>query len=375
MFLSPFLIPAMDNRIDTTFDKAQQAAALKALADLTAALPALHDLSPDDRRHLFKLGDKSRAFVDQALVAAQQFTDALPRSFDVEQYARDVELYRALEPIHARLRDLFERVDDTRMLVGSEAMEGSRAVYYHTKGHPGTGPARSPRHRGRWAGATTAARRRLPASGRRASHSRRTSATTSGPGRGRPWGSPADRRGSRETRRVSPDPPRVSRVDRRGRSERRRVWPETRQRSSLTPPESRAALGESGGTPPECAETLAESRETDRESRVTPEVSWNVSAGVGPDSAGVSARAFWRSREGRGHVQGVRRHVAAGWGVAGVSLRVTPSHQSATAAESYAERGTASYSRTVARTMFADRSSPGPSPRNARSASTEAHSS
>ena len=139
MFLSPFLIPAMDNRIDAEFDKAQQAAALKALADLTAALPVLHDLSPDDRRHLFKLGDKSRAFVDQALVAAQQFTDALPRSFDVDQYARDVELYRALEPIHARLRDLFERVDDTRMLVGAEAMEGSRAVYYHTKGHPGTG--------------------------------------------------------------------------------------------------------------------------------------------------------------------------------------------------------------------------------------------
>ena len=128
----------MDNRIDTTFDKAQQAAALQALSDLAAALPFLTDLSPDDRRSLYKLGDKSRAFVDQALVSAEQFTDALPRSFDVEQYARDVALYRALEPVHARLRDLFERVDDTRMLVGAEAMEGARAVYYHTKGHPGS---------------------------------------------------------------------------------------------------------------------------------------------------------------------------------------------------------------------------------------------
>ncbi len=77
--------------------------------------------------------------MDQALVAAQQFTDVLPRSFDVDQYGRDVELYRALEPVYMRLRDLFERVDDTRMLVGSEAMEGSRAVYYHMKGHSGTG--------------------------------------------------------------------------------------------------------------------------------------------------------------------------------------------------------------------------------------------
>ena len=128
----------MDNRIDAAFDKTQQEAALKALADLAATLPFLDDLSPEDRRSLNKLGDKSRAFVDQALVVAQQFTDALPRSFDVDQYARDVALYRALEPLYTRLRDLFERVEDTRMLVGSEAMEASRAVYYHTKGHPGT---------------------------------------------------------------------------------------------------------------------------------------------------------------------------------------------------------------------------------------------
>ncbi len=129
----------MDNRIDATFDSKQQAAALKALDDLAAALPFLHDLSPEDRAVLNKLGDKSRTFVDQALIVAQQFSDVLPRGFDVDQYARDVELYRALETVHIRLRDLFERVDDTRMLVGSEAMEGSRAVYYHTKGHSGSG--------------------------------------------------------------------------------------------------------------------------------------------------------------------------------------------------------------------------------------------
>lgn len=138
-FSSSFLATPMDNRIDAEFDTRQQDAALKALDDLAAALPFLEDLSPEERHDLYKLGDKSRTFVDQALVTAQQFTDALPRSFDVDQYARDVALYRALEPLHARLRDLFERLDDTRMLVGSEAMEGARAVYYHMKGHSGTG--------------------------------------------------------------------------------------------------------------------------------------------------------------------------------------------------------------------------------------------
>ena len=127
----------MDNRIDTAFTDAQQVAASKALDDLAAALPFLHDLSPEDRKTLYKLGDKSRTLVDQALIVAQQHTDALPRSFDVEQYERDVALYRALEPLYMRLMNLFERVEDTRMLVGAEAMEAARAVYYHTKGHPG----------------------------------------------------------------------------------------------------------------------------------------------------------------------------------------------------------------------------------------------
>ena len=128
----------MDNRIDTEFTKARPMAALQALADLAAALLFLTDLSPDDRRSLYKLGDKSHAFVDQALVAAEPVTGMLPRSFCVEQYGRDVAAYRALEPGRAHLRDLFERVDDALVLAGAEAMEGSRAVYFHTTGHSGT---------------------------------------------------------------------------------------------------------------------------------------------------------------------------------------------------------------------------------------------
>lgn len=127
----------MDNRIDTTFTDAQQIAASKAIDDLAAALPFLYDLSPEERRELFKLGDKSRTFADVALVTARTHTDALPRSFDVDRFEADLALFRALEPVHARLRDLFERVDDTRMLAGAEAMEAARAVYYYTKGHPG----------------------------------------------------------------------------------------------------------------------------------------------------------------------------------------------------------------------------------------------
>ena len=42
-----------------------QQAVLQAIAELKAKLPFLIDLTPEDRRALPKLGDKSRAFVDR----------------------------------------------------------------------------------------------------------------------------------------------------------------------------------------------------------------------------------------------------------------------------------------------------------------------
>jgi hypothetical protein len=48
-------------------------------------LPFLIDLNADERRALPKLGDKSRAFVDQGLVLAVQNPGILPRNFDLDE--------------------------------------------------------------------------------------------------------------------------------------------------------------------------------------------------------------------------------------------------------------------------------------------------
>lgn len=81
----------MDNRIDAAFDTTQQAAALKALDALAATLPFLHDLSPDERQALNKLGDKSRTFVDQALIVAEHSkvpTPGAPRRHEAQASRR-----------------------------------------------------------------------------------------------------------------------------------------------------------------------------------------------------------------------------------------------------------------------------------------------
>src|ERR1043165_4954711 len=110
-----------ENRVNATLSAADQQAVMAAINTIREKLPFLIDLTTDERRTLPKMGDKSRTFVGQALTLATQNSDFLPRSFDVEEMRKDVELASALQPIMAALTQLQELVEDTYTEVGSEA--------------------------------------------------------------------------------------------------------------------------------------------------------------------------------------------------------------------------------------------------------------
>jgi hypothetical protein len=118
-----------DNRISASLSQADRQAVLDALNTILTKLPFLIDLSPEERRTLPRMGDKSRGFVAQALEVAEQNPDILPRSFDVAEMRKDVELLSALSPVLAALAQLNELVDDTVMAVGSEAYAAALLVY------------------------------------------------------------------------------------------------------------------------------------------------------------------------------------------------------------------------------------------------------
>jgi hypothetical protein len=118
-----------DNRISASLSQADRQAVLDALNTIRTKLPFLIDLSPEERRTLPRMGDKSRGFVAQALEVAEQNPDILPRSFDVSEMRKDVELLSALSPVLAALAQLNELVDDTYMAVGSEAYAAALLVY------------------------------------------------------------------------------------------------------------------------------------------------------------------------------------------------------------------------------------------------------
>jgi hypothetical protein len=104
-----------------------------ALQKVQQKLPFLITLSTEERRKLVKMGDKSLAFVNNSITAAQSNREILPATFDVEELVQDYQLAAALTELLTSMQQLTEQVDDTLMAVGSEAMTSSLTVYDYVK--------------------------------------------------------------------------------------------------------------------------------------------------------------------------------------------------------------------------------------------------
>jgi hypothetical protein len=120
-------------KVSAKLSPADREAVMQAITTIKEKLPFLVDLTTEERKSLPKLGDKSRAFVSKALEIAAQNPDFLPRSFDLNEMRRDIELFEALYPILLSLTQLQELVDDTSVAVGSEAYAAGLMVYNYAK--------------------------------------------------------------------------------------------------------------------------------------------------------------------------------------------------------------------------------------------------
>jgi dihydroxyacid dehydratase/phosphogluconate dehydratase len=105
----------------------------QAIALLNRKMPFLIHLSADERRRLYKMGDKSLAFVSNSITVVQTNPEILPASFNIEEFKRDYQLAIALTEIQIQLSQLTEKVDDTLLSVGSDAMSNSLTIYEYVK--------------------------------------------------------------------------------------------------------------------------------------------------------------------------------------------------------------------------------------------------
>ena len=91
------------------------------------------DFTEEERDELMRLGKTGRNFVEKAQNLVERSPGILPRSFDLEEFNRDADLYQELGNINDELQKLTERVADTEAAVGSDAFTASLVVYQSGK--------------------------------------------------------------------------------------------------------------------------------------------------------------------------------------------------------------------------------------------------
>jgi len=122
-----------DNRISATLAPADKAAALQKITDLRALLPFLLNLTQDERKALFKLGDKSLGFDDKCRTYMTNNPTLVPAYVTVAEVDKDRALRTALLDIQRELATLLESLDDTVMVLGNEIAMADLSFYANVR--------------------------------------------------------------------------------------------------------------------------------------------------------------------------------------------------------------------------------------------------
>jgi hypothetical protein len=130
--------------IDASVSPADLQAIKDAFATIQAKLPFLITLTTDERKSTFKAGPNSLSFVQNALSAAEGYSQIIPPSFSTTAFRRDVDLFMVLTEVTTLAESLFSQIDDTRLAVGGEAMRQGSQVYKLAQAAENTVPGLKP---------------------------------------------------------------------------------------------------------------------------------------------------------------------------------------------------------------------------------------
>jgi hypothetical protein len=120
------------------------APARDAFSTVLQKLPFLVNLTPDERKAVFKAGPDRVSFVQNASAAAKNNPHIFPASFDTQEFQQDVDLFAALTELGSLADSVASQLDDTRLAVGGEAMRQATQVYSYVKEAAKTTPGLKP---------------------------------------------------------------------------------------------------------------------------------------------------------------------------------------------------------------------------------------
>ncbi len=119
----------MQKNVSAVIAPADVQAVITLIQKADAMLPFLISLSEEERIELTKLGSKSVDFVGDASETVKAFPQILPPTFDKLEFTKDVDLIKNMLPIYVIVEAFLQKLDDTMMEVGSEAMTKALEVY------------------------------------------------------------------------------------------------------------------------------------------------------------------------------------------------------------------------------------------------------
>jgi hypothetical protein len=105
----------------------------KAREMLELLAPYATPLTPQERRDLPVMGDKTVSFVEKSFEFAEANPDLRPNYLDMEAFRIDFTDATGLRVIHNTTLQVYETVDDIVLLAGSEAYQASLAFYNYIK--------------------------------------------------------------------------------------------------------------------------------------------------------------------------------------------------------------------------------------------------
>lgn len=123
----------MQNSIDASITTANRDLMLSLIGQISDLMPVKIDLSPEDRKSLVKMGESGRPFVETTLNIVEQDDSFMPRTFDKTVMRKDSDFYTMMLPVWIQMSKLFEMVDDTMMLTGSDLIMAGLEVYKNLK--------------------------------------------------------------------------------------------------------------------------------------------------------------------------------------------------------------------------------------------------
>jgi hypothetical protein len=122
-----------DNRISAVLAPADKTTILQKITDTRALLPFLLNLTAQERKELFKLGDKGLGFDEKCKTYMTNNPALVPGFVTVAEVDKDRALRLALLDIQRELASLLEAVDDTVMVLGSEIVMADLSFYQNVK--------------------------------------------------------------------------------------------------------------------------------------------------------------------------------------------------------------------------------------------------